>query len=78
MVRASVKGESNTSVAKAHNTSAHTVIKWTRRFVQEGTAGLHDQPRSGRPKRAQSSVTLTNDQTETPKQITRRAKVDRQ
>jgi transposase len=78
IVRASVEGESNISVAKNHNTSAHTVINWTRRFVQEGAAGLYDQPRSGRPKMGQSTVTLTRDQTDKLKQITRRAKVDQQ
>lgn len=78
MVSASLNGEPNTSVARDHGTSAHTVIKWTRRFIEEGAVGLFDQPRCGRPKLAQSPVALTGDQVDKLKQITRRAKVDQQ
>lgn len=76
IVRASLEGKPNTTVARNHKTSTQTVIKWTQRFTQYGAVGLFDQPRSGRPKRAQSSISLTQDQIDKLRQITRRAKVD--
>jgi transposase len=78
MVRESLEGKPNTSVAKGHGTSPHTVIKWTKRFIEEGTAGLFDQARSGRPKQAESSLSLSPDQVDKLRQITRRSKVDQQ
>lgn len=45
--RALQKGASATQVAKEFDTTPHTVLKWKRRYLAEGEAGLQD--RSSRP-----------------------------
>src|SRR5665811_496887 len=37
-------------VAREMKVSIPTVSKWRRRFAQSGVAGLHDWPRSGKPR----------------------------
>ncbi|MGP3709243.1 helix-turn-helix domain-containing protein, partial [Gordonia paraffinivorans] len=39
-----------TVTARELSVSRPTVIKWRDRFIEHGVEGLHDEPRSGRPK----------------------------
>jgi transposase len=43
-------GEANTVIAERVGVSRPTVIGWRERYVRAGLAGLHDEPRSGRPR----------------------------
>jgi transposase len=43
-------GRNDTEVAAALGLNRTTVGKWHRRFVAQGIAGLHDEPRSGAPR----------------------------
>ena len=43
-------GSGTSATARALSVSRPTVIKWRDRFVEHGIDGLHDEPRSGRPK----------------------------
>jgi transposase len=43
-------GEANTAIAERVGVSRPTVIGWRGRYVRAGLAGLHDEPRSGRPR----------------------------
>jgi transposase len=43
-------GESNTAIAAQVGVSRPTVIDWRDRYASNGIAGLHDEPRSGRPR----------------------------
>lgn len=45
-----LKGKKNIEVAAELNISRFTVAKWRNRFAKEGTKGLFDSPRSGKPK----------------------------
>ena len=51
-------GASNTAVARELGVTDQTVCKWRGRFVNNGVAGLLDEPRSGVPR------TITDDQVE--------------
>src|SRR5258706_11114597 len=42
-----VAGEREKEVPRRYQTRPNTVIKWRRRFVQHGLAGLRDAPRPG-------------------------------
>jgi len=42
-------GESVKKVAESHAAGQNTIIKWRSRFVANGTKGLHDRSRSGKP-----------------------------
>jgi len=42
-------GARNAVIAQALGVVANTVLKWRKRFSQEGLSGLADRPRSGRP-----------------------------
>ena len=44
-------GVSNTEIARRVGVSRPTVIDWRGRYEGSGIAGLHDAPRSGRPRR---------------------------
>lgn len=45
------QGVMQVGIARHLGTSVDSVNKWSRRFDREGIAGLHDVPRSGRPRR---------------------------
>ena len=45
------QGVKQVEVARRLGTSVASVNKWSQRFDREGIAGLHDLPRSGRPRR---------------------------
>src|SRR5207249_2892562 len=51
-------GVSNTLVGEELRITDQTVCKWRGRFVEQGVAGLLDEPRSGAPRK------ITNDQVE--------------
>ncbi|MBM3222704.1 MAG: helix-turn-helix domain-containing protein [Candidatus Tectomicrobia bacterium] len=42
---------SHVQVATAMDCERHTVGRWRQRYVTHGLQGLHDAPRSGRPRR---------------------------
>lgn len=43
-------GEPANSIARSMGIRPNTVIDWRRRFDEEGIKGLHDRPRSGKPR----------------------------
>jgi transposase len=49
IILACLDGKEIQQVAREIGASIPTVSKWRRRFAQHGVAGLHDQPRSGKP-----------------------------
>ncbi len=49
IILALARGQTPTQVAEAQQTSAKTVHRWRKRYLEEGLDGLHDHPRSGRP-----------------------------
>lgn len=51
IILALAEGQSNQKVASRLGTRKATVIKWRKRFAQQGLEGLKDAPRSGLPKR---------------------------
>jgi hypothetical protein len=50
IVVAAASGEENASVAARLGVALNTVIKWRKRFFEEGMDGLVDRKRSGRPR----------------------------
>lgn len=50
IVLAAADGEENASIAERLEVALNTVIKWRKRFFEEGVAGLADRKRSGRPR----------------------------
>jgi transposase-like protein len=50
IVLAAADGEENLSIAERLGVAPHTVIKWRKRFFEEGMDGLTDRKRSGRPR----------------------------
>jgi transposase len=44
------EGPSNQEIAAELGCNRHTVGQWRERFVDQGLPGLHDLPRSGRPR----------------------------
>jgi DNA-directed RNA polymerase specialized sigma24 family protein len=50
IVLAAADGEENASIADRLEIALNTVIKWRKRFFEEGMAGLTDRKRSGRPR----------------------------
>ena len=50
IVLASAEGEDNATIAKRFGVALNTVIKWRKRFFEEGMDGLDDRKRSGRPR----------------------------
>ncbi len=50
IVLAAAQGEQNASVAERLGVALNTVIKWRKRFFEEGMEGLADRKRSGRPR----------------------------
>jgi transposase-like protein len=43
-------GEENVVIAEAVGVAPNTVLKWRKRFFEEGLEGLADRKRSGRPR----------------------------
>ncbi len=50
IVLAAAAGEENATVAGRLGIALNTVIKWRKRFFEEGIDGLADRKRSGRPR----------------------------
>ena len=50
IVLAAADGEENLSIADRLEVAPNTVIKWRKRFFEEGMDGLVDRKRSGRPR----------------------------
>jgi transposase len=50
IVLAAADGEENASIAERLEVALNTVIKWRKRFFEEGMDGLVDRKRSGRPR----------------------------
>ena len=50
IVLAAADGEENASIAGRLAVALNTVIKWRKRFFDEGLDGLVDRKRSGRPR----------------------------
>ena len=50
IVLAAADGEENASIAERLGVALNTVIKWRKRFFEEGIAGLTERKRSGRPR----------------------------
>jgi winged helix-turn helix protein len=50
IVLAAADGEENLSIAQRLGVAPNTVIKWRKRFFEEGVDGLVDRKRSGRPR----------------------------
>jgi Winged helix-turn helix len=50
VVLAAADGEENASVAGRLRVALNTVIKWRKRFFEEGMEGLGERKRSGRPR----------------------------
>jgi transposase len=50
IVLAAADGEENASIAEVLEVALNTVIKWRKRFFEEGMDGLTDRRRSGRPR----------------------------
>jgi transposase-like protein len=47
---AAADGEENLGIAERLGVAPNTVIKWRKRFFEEGIDGLADRKRSGRPR----------------------------
>jgi transposase len=50
-------GEENARIAEHLGVALNTVIKWRKRFFEEGVDGLRERKRSGRPRRFSPSGT---------------------
>jgi putative transposase len=50
IVLAAADGEENVGIAERLEVALHTVIKWRKRFFEEGMDGLRDRKRPGRPR----------------------------
>ena len=50
IVLAAADGEENAAIAVRLEVALNTVIKWRKRFFEEGMDGLVDRKRSGRPR----------------------------
>lgn len=50
IVLGAADGEENASIAERLEVALNTVIKWRKRFFEEGFEGLADRKRSGRPR----------------------------
>ena len=49
IVLLAAEGTSNKEIAARLDTTPQTACKWRKRFYEEGSRGLEDRPRSGRP-----------------------------
>lgn len=50
IVLSCAEGLMNQDVARRHRTTAHTVGKWRKRFIEERLPGLYDEPKVGAPR----------------------------
>jgi hypothetical protein len=50
IVLAAAEGTQNALIAERLGVALNTVIKWRKRFFEEGVAGLSERKRSGRPR----------------------------
>jgi transposase len=50
IVLAAADGGQNVVIGERLGVALNTVIKWRKRFYEEGMGGLVDRPRSGRPR----------------------------
>jgi anti-sigma-K factor RskA len=50
IVLAAADGEQNVAIADRLGLSVNTVLKWRKRFSEEGIDGLGDRKRAGRPR----------------------------
>lgn len=50
IVLAAAAGDENARIAERLDVAVNTVIKWRKRFFEEGTEGLADRKRPGRPR----------------------------
>ncbi|MGI8751494.1 MAG: helix-turn-helix domain-containing protein [Acidimicrobiales bacterium] len=50
IVLAAAGGTENASIATSLGLALNTIIKWRKRYFEEGLDGLKDRDRSGRPK----------------------------
>ena len=78
LVKQSLAGQSNTSIAQQYDVSARTVANWTERFLHSGINSFYDQPRSGRPKIAEPAITLSKEDADKLHMIARRRKTEQQ
>ncbi len=53
VILAAAAGKAKQEIAKQLGIARQTVSRWEKRFEQQGTKGLEDAPRSGRPRRIQ-------------------------
>ena len=53
IILASAAGKAKRGIAEQLGIARQTVRRWEKRFQQQGTKGLEDAPRSGRPRRIQ-------------------------
>jgi hypothetical protein len=51
IVLLAAQGCENTMIAERLDVPVQLVLKWRKRFFQEGLDGLKDRPRTGRPRR---------------------------
>ena len=50
IVLACADGEAGKSIAQRMNLNKNTVVKWRKRYLEQGLQGLHDELRAGRPR----------------------------
>lgn len=56
IVLAAAEGLENRTIAEQVGADANTTGKWRRRFAERRVDGLHDEPRSGAPRRIRRPV----------------------
>ena len=56
MILLSARGYTVPQIEEIHNTSNVTVYKWFDRFDEQGPQGLYDEPRFGRPPKADTTM----------------------
>ena len=67
IVLAAAEGQTNTGIAERVGVSRPTVLAWRARYEAEGLDGLHDEPRSGRPREIDRLEVITTTLTRPPK-----------
>jgi transposase len=67
IVLAAAEGQTNTGIAQRVGVSRPTVLAWRARYEKAGLDGLHDEPRSGRPREIDRLEVITTTLTAPPK-----------
>jgi transposase len=67
IVLAAAEGQTNTGIAERVGVSRPTVLAWRARYEAAGLEGLHDEPRSGRPREIDRLEVITQTLTPPPK-----------